>query len=156
VDTKNCASIRSGSSYFKILGLPEEEFPSLTRFEDAKIFTKWCARCRADPDRLPPRPARVRVSEPALGPGRPAPRATARHAAEAWIASVHPLRGPELRLAPTAAGLPGHRLRIRERAQGAALRRCGAQDHRSSRTRGRHRVPGPSAHAAPRHRLRAG
>src|ERR1700737_1835281 len=39
VDTKNVASIRSGSSYFKILGLPEEEFPSLARFEDAKIFT---------------------------------------------------------------------------------------------------------------------
>src|SRR5580692_11715199 len=39
VDTKNCASIRSGSSYFKILGLPEEEFPPLARFEDAKIFT---------------------------------------------------------------------------------------------------------------------
>jgi DNA polymerase III subunit beta len=39
VDTKNFASIRSGSSYFKILGLPEEEFPTLARFEDAKIFT---------------------------------------------------------------------------------------------------------------------
>ena len=39
VDTKNLASIRSGSSYFKILGLPEEEFPSLARFEEAKIFT---------------------------------------------------------------------------------------------------------------------
>src|SRR6201988_2259745 len=39
VDTKNFASIRSGSSYFKILGLPEEEFPSLARFEEAKIFT---------------------------------------------------------------------------------------------------------------------
>jgi DNA polymerase-3 subunit beta len=39
VDTKNFASIRSGSSYFKILGLPEEEFPPLARFEDAKIFT---------------------------------------------------------------------------------------------------------------------
>jgi DNA polymerase-3 subunit beta len=39
VDTKNVASIRSGSSYFKILGLPEEEFPPLARFEDAKIFT---------------------------------------------------------------------------------------------------------------------
>jgi len=38
VDTKNLASIRSGSSYFKILGLPEEEFPSLARFEEAKIF----------------------------------------------------------------------------------------------------------------------
>jgi len=32
VDTKNLASIRSGSSYFKILGLPEEEFPPLARF----------------------------------------------------------------------------------------------------------------------------
>jgi DNA polymerase III subunit beta len=39
VDTKNLASIRSGSSYFKILGLPEEEFPALARFEEAKIFT---------------------------------------------------------------------------------------------------------------------
>src|SRR4030088_1707442 len=39
IDTKNLASIRSGSSYFKILGLPEEEFPPLARFEDAKIFT---------------------------------------------------------------------------------------------------------------------
>src|ERR1700680_2436189 len=36
-----------------------------------------CARCRADPDCLPPRPARVRVGEPALGSGRPAPRAAA-------------------------------------------------------------------------------
>src|ERR1700741_2571711 len=39
VDTKNLASIRSGSSYFKILGLPEEEFPPLGRFENAKEFT---------------------------------------------------------------------------------------------------------------------
>ena len=39
VDTKNFASIRSGASYFKILGLPEEEFPSPARFEEAKIFT---------------------------------------------------------------------------------------------------------------------
>jgi DNA polymerase-3 subunit beta len=39
VDAKNFASIRSGSSYFKILGLPGEEFPSLARFEEAKIFT---------------------------------------------------------------------------------------------------------------------
>jgi DNA polymerase-3 subunit beta len=38
VDTKNLASIRSGSSYFKI-GSPEEEFPSLARIEEAKIFT---------------------------------------------------------------------------------------------------------------------
>ena len=39
VDTKNLASIRSGSSYFKIFGLPEEEFPSLARIEEVKIFT---------------------------------------------------------------------------------------------------------------------
>src|SRR5258708_22141552 len=39
VDTKNLAAIRSGSSYFKILWLPEEEFPPLTRFEDARAFT---------------------------------------------------------------------------------------------------------------------
>src|SRR5712672_482620 len=39
VDTKNLAAIRSGSSYFKILGLPEEEFPPLARFDDAKDFT---------------------------------------------------------------------------------------------------------------------
>jgi DNA polymerase III subunit beta len=39
VDTKNLASIRSGSSYFKILGLPEEDFPFLARIEEAKIFT---------------------------------------------------------------------------------------------------------------------
>src|SRR5262249_13651865 len=35
VDGKNAASIRSGQSYFKILGLPEEEFPPLPKFEDA-------------------------------------------------------------------------------------------------------------------------
>ncbi len=39
VDAKNYASIRSGQSFFKIIGLPEEEFPQLPRFEDAKIFT---------------------------------------------------------------------------------------------------------------------
>src|ERR1700677_526736 len=39
VDAKNFASIRSGSSFFKILGLPEEEFPPLARFNDAKEFT---------------------------------------------------------------------------------------------------------------------
>jgi len=39
VDSKNLASIRSGSSYFKILGLPEEEFPPLARFDNAKSFT---------------------------------------------------------------------------------------------------------------------
>src|SRR5438876_989758 len=39
VDSKNIASIRSGPSFFKILGLPEEEFPPLPKFEDAKSFT---------------------------------------------------------------------------------------------------------------------
>src|SRR6202453_2732976 len=38
VDSKNVASIRSGPSFFKILGLPEEEFPPLPKFEKAKIF----------------------------------------------------------------------------------------------------------------------
>jgi DNA polymerase-3 subunit beta len=38
VDSKNVASIRCGQSFFKILGLPEEEFPPLPRFEDAKEF----------------------------------------------------------------------------------------------------------------------
>ncbi len=39
VDSKNMASIRSGASFFKILGLPEEEFPPLARFENPKVFT---------------------------------------------------------------------------------------------------------------------
>jgi DNA polymerase-3 subunit beta len=39
VDSKNVATIRSGPSFFKILGLPEEEFPPLPSFEDAKVFT---------------------------------------------------------------------------------------------------------------------
>jgi DNA polymerase-3 subunit beta len=39
VDSKNAASIRSGQSFFKILGLPEEDFPPLPVFEDAKVFT---------------------------------------------------------------------------------------------------------------------
>ena len=38
VDAKNVASIRCGQSFFKILGLPEEEFPPLPRFEQAKEF----------------------------------------------------------------------------------------------------------------------
>src|SRR5207247_10101190 len=33
------ASIRSGQSFFQILGLPEEEFPTLPKFEDAKVVT---------------------------------------------------------------------------------------------------------------------
>jgi DNA polymerase III subunit beta len=39
VDGKNAASIRSGQSFFKILGLPEEEFPPLPKFQDAKVVT---------------------------------------------------------------------------------------------------------------------
>src|SRR5687767_12889797 len=39
VDGKNIASIRCGQSFFKILGLPEEEFPPLPQFADAKVFT---------------------------------------------------------------------------------------------------------------------
>jgi DNA polymerase-3 subunit beta len=39
VDGKNAASIRSGQSFFKILGLPEEEFPPLPKFENAKMVT---------------------------------------------------------------------------------------------------------------------
>jgi len=39
VDGKNAASIRSGQSFFKILGLPEEEFPPLPKFENAKVMT---------------------------------------------------------------------------------------------------------------------
>jgi DNA polymerase III subunit beta len=39
VNGKNAASIRSGQSFFKILGLPEEEFPPLPKFEDAKVVS---------------------------------------------------------------------------------------------------------------------
>src|SRR5947207_13315012 len=39
VDGKNAASIRSGQRFFKILGLPEEEFPSLPKFENVKGVT---------------------------------------------------------------------------------------------------------------------
>ncbi len=39
VDSKNAASIRCGQSFFKILGLPEEEFPPLPKFENAKVIT---------------------------------------------------------------------------------------------------------------------
>lgn len=38
VDGKDTASIRSGPSFFKILGLPEGEFPPLTQFEDAREY----------------------------------------------------------------------------------------------------------------------
>src|SRR5947209_5352010 len=36
IDSKNIASIHSGASFFKIMGLPEEEFPPLPAFEGAK------------------------------------------------------------------------------------------------------------------------
>jgi DNA polymerase-3 subunit beta len=39
IDSKNVASIRCGQSFFKILGLPEEEFPPLPKFENARAFT---------------------------------------------------------------------------------------------------------------------
>jgi DNA polymerase-3 subunit beta len=39
VDGKNATSIRSGQSFFKILGLPEEEFPPLPKFDDSKVVT---------------------------------------------------------------------------------------------------------------------
>jgi DNA polymerase-3 subunit beta len=39
IDSKNVASIRCGQSFFRILGLPEEEFPPLPKFEGAKTFT---------------------------------------------------------------------------------------------------------------------
>jgi DNA polymerase-3 subunit beta len=39
VDAKNVASIRCGQSFFKILGLPEEEFPPLPKQSDARTFS---------------------------------------------------------------------------------------------------------------------
>lgn len=38
VDGKNHASIKSGPSFFKIIGLGEDEFPPLPKFEDAKEY----------------------------------------------------------------------------------------------------------------------
>jgi DNA polymerase III subunit beta len=38
VDEKNVASIRSGPSFFRVLGLSSEEFPPLPRFDDAREF----------------------------------------------------------------------------------------------------------------------
>jgi DNA polymerase-3 subunit beta len=39
VDSKNIASIRCGQTFFRIHGLPEDEFPALPQFENAKVFT---------------------------------------------------------------------------------------------------------------------
>ncbi|MDB9741606.1 DNA polymerase III subunit beta [Akkermansiaceae bacterium] len=38
VDSKNIASIRSGPSFFKIIGLGVDEFPPLAKFEDANEY----------------------------------------------------------------------------------------------------------------------
>ena len=38
VDEKNIASIKSGPSFFKVLGLTSEEFPALPSFDDAREF----------------------------------------------------------------------------------------------------------------------
>ena len=38
VDNKNVASIKSGPSFFKIIGLPDGEFPPLASFDDAKDY----------------------------------------------------------------------------------------------------------------------
>ena len=39
VDGKNAASIRCGPSFFKMMGLAEDEFPALPKLETAKAFT---------------------------------------------------------------------------------------------------------------------
>jgi DNA polymerase-3 subunit beta len=38
VDDKNVASIKCGSSFFKIMGMPEEEFPPLPKFDGKRDF----------------------------------------------------------------------------------------------------------------------
>lgn len=38
VDEKNAASIKSGPSFFRVLGLSSEEFPPLPKFDDAREF----------------------------------------------------------------------------------------------------------------------
>ncbi|NNE90366.1 MAG: DNA polymerase III subunit beta [Verrucomicrobiales bacterium] len=39
IDSDNVASVRSGPSFFKILGLDKEEFPPLASFDEAREFT---------------------------------------------------------------------------------------------------------------------
>ena len=39
IDSRNVASLRCGQSFFKMMGLAEEEFPVLPKLEDAKVFT---------------------------------------------------------------------------------------------------------------------
>ena len=73
------------------------------------------------------------------------------------IASVHPLRGPELRvLRRLQRAYPDTAYVFVSERKAPLCADAVRKIVRSSRTRGRHRVPGPSAHAAPRHRLQAG
>lgn len=46
VDAKNVATIRCGSSFFKIYGLPHDEFPRFPTFDEAKSFTLKQAELR--------------------------------------------------------------------------------------------------------------
>ena len=39
VDAKDVATIRCGPSFFKLVGLPEEEFPPLPEFEESAVYT---------------------------------------------------------------------------------------------------------------------
>jgi DNA polymerase-3 subunit beta len=39
VDAKDVATIRCGPSYFKLVGLPEDDFPPLPIFEENKVYT---------------------------------------------------------------------------------------------------------------------
>ena len=39
VDSKNHASLRCGQSFFKMMGIAEDEFPALPKLENAKTFT---------------------------------------------------------------------------------------------------------------------
>ena len=39
IDSKNIASIRSGQYVSKIVGLPEDEFPPLPKFDESRLFT---------------------------------------------------------------------------------------------------------------------
>jgi len=39
IDSRNVASLRCGQSFFKMMGLAEEEFPALPKLENAKVFT---------------------------------------------------------------------------------------------------------------------
>jgi len=38
IDSKNAASIKAGNSFFKIMGLPEEDFPPFPKTEGARLF----------------------------------------------------------------------------------------------------------------------